>query len=133
MDTITKKDCQTIRDALNTALEAVGKDLGLSLDVGRMSYTSTSVSIKLTAAVIAADGVVMTEEARNVKEWAFHHGCGEDALGKTFMQRGRTFRITGYKPRSPKWPWLATAVDDGRSYKFQDSAVKRALGVTAQG
>lgn len=121
---ITTMDRAAIREIdakMREALEAVAAELGLELEVGGGSFDpgvgtfKPKVTFKLATAGL-------NEWAR----WAPLLGLEVSDLGREFESRGRTFTIVGVAPRSTKYPVLAKGTD-GRTYKFTEAGVRRAL------
>lgn len=121
----------SIRHAFNEVLKTdavkeIEKNYGVSLELGSGSYGSSNATIKLEISDVAEDGTVSTKEAEAFKDYAFQHGLKEEDLGRSFECSGKTFTITGYKPRATKRP--ITCVDEkGAGYVFAISTVKRLL------
>jgi hypothetical protein len=51
-------------------------------------------------------------------------------IGATFVRKGRTYTVTGFKTSRPKFPVSATR-DDGRQYKFTVEGFLQALQAAA--
>lgn len=56
-----------------------------------------------------------------------HIGLKADDFGKTFTFRKRTYKITGCRPKSYKYPIMGSRVPDGKTFKFPVAAVVRGL------
>ena len=46
-----------------------------------------------------------------------------ELVGKTFECRGSTYTVFGYKPTSPKFPFIGVRSSDGSKFKFTEDAV----------
>ena len=121
---------QLIRSQVEMALERIGNDLGVSLTLGRGSYAPRQGTGRFTMDVSSAaqDGSIVTKEGKLLDQFAVALGLPMDVRGKTFMQKGHLFTITGYAPRSTRFPILADRAD-GKVFKFPISSVKLHLNV----
>ena len=119
---ITKWDNDSlneIRDVLEAKLAEVEKEYGISIDLGGMRYSADKFTTRMTVNVGSADDAAKREWDQNC--WRF--GLKAEDFGRTFIDRGTRFTVTGCAPRSRKYPVLATN-DNGTTYKFKASAVK---------
>lgn len=71
--------------------------------------------------------IVGTKSAYNRKQAEFaskckRYGFEPEDYGKTFLSRGRAYKITEINTRRPKYPLSATRVDSGKGYKFSCAA-----------
>lgn len=122
--------CKLLDQRIKDALAPLAAEFGVQIKIGGGSYLGGSYKPKFEVAVIAADGLAMTPEAEAFKQCAAMLGFKPDDLGRSFKANGRTFKITGYRPRAHRQPIMATT-DDGKTYVFPVDAVKRALAVAA--
>ena len=126
---ITKFDrnvCRILRERLDAALVGLGEELGVSIRAGHISFSPGNANVKLEVAVILPDGTVQTEEIEDFQALAELYGLKKGDLGRTFQKGSHAYTISGMKPKSRKYPILATR-DDGRRFKFPVSTVKAAL------
>jgi hypothetical protein len=65
------------------------------------------------------------KEASDFTARAFLYGLKPEYLGQTFCSRGKTYRVIGLKPNSPKYPVLVQ--QGGQVYKLSDREVKVAF------
>jgi hypothetical protein len=115
--TITKMDrdaTRRINDALKNALESTAALLGLNVSVrgGTFDPLDGTFRPRIEFSVAGADRLAFDRVCELV-------GLTPEDFGREFTSRGRTFRVTGVNPRSPKFPIVATCVETGRPYKFQ--------------
>lgn len=132
MARIEKMDPTTARllaKRMEELLAPLAAEFGLKVQVGGGKYDEGSYSPKATLSVVAKDGTVLDPAAVAFKQYAPLIGMQGSDLGREFNLNGRTFRISGYKPASRKMPVLGVDVATGRSYKFPEDAVRRALGI----
>jgi len=117
---ITKTTLVTLRAELNDALATVLEKHGLSATLGNMRYGDTHFHCKLEVSCGSSDETDRNEFARH----AFAYGLTGDDYGKSFTHDGKSFRIVGFKPRSPKFPIIAENMD-GKRFKFQASVLTK--------
>jgi len=105
MDRNTAKQLRTELDAL---FAKHGID-GFQLELGNCKFSSREATFQL---VVRGEGVKSYDEA--IAEFAAKdHGYG--------MTNAAGDRIVGYKPRSPKYPWLVKIAAEGKVYKYPTS------------
>ena len=132
-DLSDRKYLKTLRAELQTLLDSHGAE-GLNISLGNCSFEREGdrCSFKLN---IERDGAE-SKEARAFGDWfddmeGLEVACGltAAALGKTFQSNGRTFKVSGFLPRSSKRPILATEQGGKtcRDYKFSIKDVARLL------
>lgn len=134
---ITKAQAIALGDEIDAAVKAICEKHGMAKGRTSGRYGDTyKYSVEITEVVVNESGVNMaSKEATDFLRAAPYIGWkAEDAqaaLGSTFTSGGRTFVLTGYKPRSPKRPVVARSVTDGRTYVFPHSALRLVKGYDA--
>jgi len=102
-NTITKQKLATLRPLINAALEAIGKEHGVSLKATNGIYTDREDgSFKLKILAINEDGTIFDKEAADWKAHAKSYGLDPELLGTKIRIGHDTFTITGLRTRSPK-------------------------------
>jgi hypothetical protein len=129
---MNKATARTISERVMEALKGLEGDLGVTFSRGNGTFDSASFSMKITATVDNADGSTRTPEMVDFEREAHYYGLDKDHLGTEFTVRGETYKISGLKPRSRKYPILGTTAD-GRTFKFASDSVRRALGIETEG
>jgi len=125
---ISQLDRQTleiVRAKMEEALAAL-EEIGIHAETGHISYQDRSATVRVEISVLGEGGEVVTKEAANYDLYREMRGLPE--RGTQFTSRGSTYTITGYSPRSRKYPVIATRAD-GRDFKFPIDNVKRATGM----
>ena len=123
-----RQKCRTIREAVDAALEEVGKKLGLSIKVvGNATFSSTNMTMKVEAAEIAEGGAVMSREAQAYQLMAPMVGIPASTLGWTFTSGGKTFTIRGWNNKAHRMPILCDC--NGRGYKFPVETVRACIAI----
>lgn len=135
---ITQFDIPTLKrldPELNEALAKVGKRHGISIEMdsgGR--YDSKTANLKIKLALLNEDGSTFDKEREDfihhverMKKFNVVSDISADWLDKSFVERGRTFTVTGMKPGN-KFN-IVTRRDDGKTYfwtsRLVDEAFKR--------
>jgi hypothetical protein len=141
MDTFDKSNINLIRDAIQTALDNVAKDLrdgnaniSLDLKLGGISYSDTNFKATLSCAVIDDNGVVQNKERAAYIELSELYDLDPAWIDQTFMDyEGRTMKITGLNTRARKQPILLED-KEGNTYKgpvamVRDHMTNRSMSV----
>ena len=119
-----RSEINPIRARIQEKLNELGKEMGITILLSSSAtYTENDFTTKIT--VTKAGSVNEAKELifkKNTK-WTPY----ADLYGKTITSRGRTFTINGFKPRSSKYPIIATS-PDGQSYKFSRASVEHLIG-----
>lgn len=123
-----KSNLDKIGKDVEKALESVATKYGISIKKGSGSYSDNNFTLKIEMATLSESGEVQSKEMSNFKSYAKVLGMSEKDLGKEFKVNGKTFVLSGYLPRSRKYPLLATNKQDGKQYKFPLEDVKNLLG-----
>jgi hypothetical protein len=115
---ITKAQLKTLRTEMQAALDNAGLDFKLS--VGNMSFTATTVNIKVAGIVKSSDGVVATTPADRLFEERVA------ALGlKMIGAKGE--KLVGYSVSRYKYPFSYVTVRGAR-YKQTEAQAKAMFG-----
>lgn len=100
-----KTNLKAIRADINTALAAVAKAHGITLDIGNIRFDANSFSAKLSAAVATA-GATSTPEGvnatwvANFKKYAVMFGLKPTDLNKQIKYAGKVVTIVGMRPKA---------------------------------
>ena len=126
--TISQLDTQTLKIVRAKMEEALAtlEEIGIHAETGHISYQDQNATVRVEISVMGENGEVVTKEQTDYDLYREMRGLPE--RGTEFRYRGTTYTIAGFKPRSPKYPVLATKAD-GRTFKFAIDAVKRAAGM----
>ena len=100
---------------------AILEDVGIHAEVGNMSYEDQRATVKVEISVIREGGEVVTKEQADYDSYKELHDLPE--RGTQFTRQGITYTITGFKPRSRKYPVIGTA-PDGKRFKFAMNVVR---------
>ncbi len=125
--TITAFDRQTLRvlrNDLDVAIQAVARMHGISLKAGHISFTPTTCSIKIEAAVTDATGKPVSKEAEDFKLYASMYGLKAEHLGKSVRIDGSMYEIAGIKPKAHKRPIILERADGRRVVASADMVIR---------
>lgn len=118
-------DCDELRKLLEEAVKPIEERMGVSLDVGRMSYRD-NITVKLTASKVGDSGNVETKEWHDWSQYAkWSEHLEVEWLGKSFTAHdGTEHTIVGYKVRARKRP-VMTKADNGKTYTWPEDNIGR--------
>lgn len=120
MKKITRATCKLMRDEINLALADLGKRYELKIHAGNASYTDNSVTFKVECLLEGFD-----KAKDQFEECAHLFDLTKDDYGRDFNFRGRTFKLVGLKPRSPKFPIIGFRA--GKRWKLPEGALESLL------
>ena len=126
---IDRSFLKSFKGDAEAALTVVAEKYGISVSYKGGSYARDGANATLKFEIAAPDaetGEALSREAQDFKLSARAHGFEPEDLGSEFTVRGTVYRITGLKPRRPKYPICADRVSDGKSFKFPVEIVKGA-------
>lgn len=115
METIGKREAKVISEAIAQALESVEQELGVKIEVGGGTFDPTVGTFK-PKITVSVDGAAKNAFAQD----AAYFKLTADDYEREFTSHGKTYKLVGVKPRSPKYPLIGEAAD-GRQYKFTDA------------
>lgn len=124
--TFNEGNIKTLRADLEAGIKALGQELGVDIQIGRISYNGNQVKTKMEVSIIGETGKVFDVTVQDFKTYSKFHPGLEGQLGKSFTFQGKTFKISGWKKASRKYPILAK-LPNGKTYKFDVENVLRAL------
>lgn len=110
---ICRQDCKTIRAQLNEELVAIGKKLGLKIDVGDAKFGDNQVTFKVQCVVEGVD-----KEKEDFEAACILFGLKKEHYKHQFDQGTDRFELIGFKANRPKYPLVARCIGTGKTYKF---------------
>lgn len=122
----TPSVCKDVSDRVVAALAVLADELGVTLKQSGGSYGANHYTLKLEFALVGENGIAKTRAAEDFERAAILYGLAATDLGRTFRSGGRTFTITGLRPRAGRRQIIAMA-DGGKEFCFSAEDVKRAL------
>ena len=109
---ITVEKCEALREALEPELKRIGKETGLDLSIGAMTY-GDKITCRLTALPAGVD-----PEAVEWKRCCVRYGLKPEHLNEVISFRGSKFKLIGLNTRRRKYPLTGLDVDNGKRYKL---------------
>ena len=111
-----KAEVRQLRESIQNLLNEYGEKEGITISLGNIRYDDSQLSTKLT--VINAESKGDADKVLFEKSIAYTD-LKPEHYGKTFTNfDGETYTVSGYKPRSRKYPLVATS-PNGHQYKFR--------------
>ncbi len=137
MAKITRKNLNKHRVELQTLLSEYAKKHNMTIDVGRITFTTDSFRFKAEFVNdFRADELPLIETERSAAEIKRHLnntqtpvGCKEEWIGQTFRTspRGGLHTITKFRPNASKNVVVAET-ERGTKYVWSAAEIKRYLG-----
>lgn len=124
---------RTILDECQEALAPIAEKYGLTLDRKGRTYQDDAMPVMYQFLIkeIGEDGGELSSAGKAFISHAPLYGLEPSDLGKEFESRGATYKITGFNPRSHKYPIQATNLKTGKAFKFTVENVKGKLKLAA--
>ncbi|MBZ0150545.1 MAG: hypothetical protein IT456_26465 [Planctomycetes bacterium] len=107
---MTEQDVALLRQKLTPLLERLAAETGLSVTMGKITYTKHNAVFAVEAAVRGEGGVTMGREAEAFLANAIQFGLEPGDLGRDFEHFDKWYRIVGMKPRSTKTPVICQQI-----------------------
>lgn len=109
-----------IRNDLTEALAAVEQKHGVSIGIGKMTYSDIQFTTTLTVTVGSSksDAAKILWDAN-----CLFTGLAKSDFGKCADIDGRTFRIIGIKPRARKYNIIVRDMGTGKEYVYTDGSI----------
>ncbi|EPR7483932.1 hypothetical protein ACU8KO_002557 [Vibrio alginolyticus] len=104
--------CDKIREELNAAAASIKEKLGVEIKIGSMTYDrdGSGATAKIQMLGTDSNGVVITPEYRDLLQIENSLPWLRGKLDKEFRDGSNTYKLTGYKHRSRKYPFIAVCV-----------------------
>ena len=116
-----KPQLTTLRRELNSELEQLGARLGLTITSGNISYETNSCTVQIKAQIKGQ----LTRNQQSIGMHASLLGLNNIKYGSVLhSQRNGALTLVDYKPRSPKYPWIAE-LTNGNQVKLTDAWLKQ--------
>lgn len=122
MDKFTRENCRKISARIQEALEAVGEELGVTIETGNGRFAADRFNLKLE--IHLGEGVDTGK--RDWERTCIYFGLKPEDFGRSFRHAGTTFTVCGIKPKSKKYPILARNAN-GTTYKFPVEVLRNGL------
>jgi len=122
---IDRATCRLIGDDMEAALQAVAEKHGVDITRGRCTFLDENATYKFEVAVLNADGQAETKTytaLKQVIEWieGLELADLDVEYNDPFLSVG-PFKITGYRTRARKNPFIVTVVGTDKSYTLSEA------------
>ena len=132
MAQITSKVVDQIRADLEASTKAIYAKYGVDVVVGRISYNDSTFRCKVEGNVRVASGVIATPKAVALSRVAALILGKDFSETKTYKSPSLGFvKITGYNPKAFKYPFIATVVATGKSWRITQESAKNMVAAGA--
>lgn len=107
-------------DQFNQEVQKLASKLGLTAEVGRVTWNSSEARFKLTLA---------TQQKEEIKSEldSLPYGHAGLTVGQLFHTYGKTYKISGFNSRAKKYPVQAVCRVTGDRFKFAYDVVADSL------
>ena len=120
-----KTSCNLIAAEVEKELAKFKSKYGITVKRGNGKFSSTNFTLKIDLGLMV-DGKVVDKYAEAWKKNAYFYGMNKGWLGKTFVSKGKTFKITGWNKSAHKYPVIAETLK-GKAYKFTSDSIKEKM------
>ena len=125
MSAFDKVIAAKLRDEINTALETLAKKYGFEIRAGNCSYSETEIKYRLE--VKSTDKEVLAQKEKKTWDtYCKYHGFEKSDLGKTFLSKGKVYKIVGLEVSRSKFNLKAQDAD-GKIMLFVDEQIAKKL------
>ncbi len=115
----SRAEAVKMRPELEKALAKLATKFGITVNVGKMSYSDKELKISLSMEAAVADGEDSLQES-NFKKLSELFGVKKGAYNKKFKTpNGLELRLTEVKPRRRKFPFIGVTLDGKQAYKIE--------------
>jgi len=128
MANISRNEVKKLRDELEKVLDKFNKTSDIKMELGNAKF-GDEVTFKFTGRKLV-NGQIVSKESTDFLKFQYKHGLKEHALNYEFTHAGKSIKIVGYKPRSPKYS--ITYEENGRSYKCTVAFMQAMIKTSAQ-
>ncbi len=121
----TKANLQDLRKDLDAVLSRYRAESGVHFNVGNISFSASEATIKLTARLADATGVIRSANAD-----AFNVFAKLDSISLKLNEQGVSktlgnVRFVDYKSRNRKYPYIVEQISTGSRYKMDAHQARR--------
>jgi hypothetical protein len=121
----TRTELNSFRTDFASAVAKLEKQYKVEIGIGNISYTDQSFTSKLKVTkTVTSTGKKTSMAQVEFNNLCVRFGFTPKDFKKKFSYNGSEFELTGFKPRSPKFPIIATKISDGGSYKLPRRAIQ---------
>jgi len=126
-----KNNLKTIRADVDAALAAVAKKHGITLSIGRITFTGETFTTKMTAVTNSKSApgaaTVNPEEVKYAKNFiadCTFYGFKREDLGKTVQYNGKPYILVGARTPRARLPIVLRSVTGGGLLAVRQASVR---------
>jgi hypothetical protein len=127
ISSFTPEILDQLRVRIQTNLNDIGIEFGISFRIGGMTYTKDKVTARLSATV-DREGKRVPEMVYDFNVYCYDYGAIPEDLGKELTIEGTKYLLVGLKPRASKRPFVCQRVSDGVQFNFIEKPIRELLG-----
>lgn len=116
IEQFTRPVCREFSARVIEALKPLAGEFGLQVAHKGGRFDASNYTLKVEFSVLRDGGIAMNEEAVNYNTLHVFYGLPADGLGKEVAWSGRTFKVTGLRPKRRKCPLCVVDPATNRSY-----------------
>lgn len=119
-----KSNFNVFREDVEAALRDVAKKHNIQITCGNISYTDIEFTLQLVCVnnMNGEDGKKLLFE-----KYCSFYGFKKSDYERKFYMDGKRFKLVGFNPNSPKNNCTIVCLNNGATYKCNDSVVKAAF------
>jgi hypothetical protein len=129
MDTLDRKVVRALSVEIETALQPLAKQHGVSIRIKGGTFQTAFATLKLEIATTDEKGEAVDQASIDFKMLAPIFGLSADDLGTIFSVSGEAYKIIGARPRAKKRPILCECLRTRKRYAFAAEDIKLRLAV----
>lgn len=122
IDRFTKENLRQLRSRLDPVLAEIGKEFGINLTSGNISFSVGEFTLKVKGMATSAEAQADRQESH--RRMASIMGLDPALLGKVFTHKGHQVKIVGFDPRKPKFPVICDDLTTGKSMKYTEASIR---------
>jgi hypothetical protein len=126
MKQFTPKTLDEIQNAIAVSLGEIEKKYGVTLKLGKTSYSSLEATVKIQAKINDTTAL-MAQAQKEWNMWAEVYGMKPEHFNKVIKIKGVPYRVVGINTSAPKYPVKALRISDGREFRVTPEAVTSSL------
>jgi hypothetical protein len=109
-----------LRSEIDSALGEVSKKYGITMKLGRITYSADTFAGKVSAAIVG-DNVENDEEALYAAELGrsgYYYGMDKSMYGRLVPIYGKTYKVVGLRRGARTKPLIMRNMADNKMYRF---------------
>ena len=120
---MNRTQAKQFRKDLQEALKSVEEQYDGEISLGGIGFSSSGASVKVTLKENPSDGKSI--EQAEFEKFAFSFGLKKEDYREAFQFQGKSYRIVGFKIKSPKYPILGEAIGTNKVSKFPETVLSQ--------